>query len=171
MTPRSFFTILIKLLGVYFLWQAVTITLSIISTLGVSATSDGNEVLLYVAILTSVCIAVLIVVALKLCLNRPDIIIDKLALDKGFSEDRFDVNIHRSTVLSIAVIVTGALIVTDSFPILCMQLLSYIQEVSVKGSANKGYVIMYVVKLIIGYLLLSNNRRVVALIEQKRRTE
>ena len=67
----------------------------------------GENDILILATITSVRIIALVIIALRLCLFRPDIIIDKLALDKGFTEERFEINIHRSTVLTLAVILTA----------------------------------------------------------------
>ena len=167
MTPRSFFLILIKLLGIYLLWQALTLVLNVISTLGLAVQPGENDVLI-MAIIISVVTTALVVIALRLCLFRPDIIIDKLALDQGFKEERFEINIHRSTVLTLAVIITGALILVDSVPSLCHQFLAYVKESKFNGSSTKIYLGLYTVKSLIGYLLVSNNRRVVALIEQRR---
>ena len=68
----------------------------------------GENDILILATITSVRIIALVIIALRLCLFRPDIIIDKLALDKGFTEERFEINIHRFTFLTLAIILTGA---------------------------------------------------------------
>ena len=170
MTPRSFLLIIIKLLGVYLLWQALTLVLNVIGTLGVAVQPGENDILILV-IITSVGIIALVVIALRLCLFRPDIIIDKLALDQGFVEERFEINIHRSTVLAISVIVTGALILVDSVPNLCHQFLAYVKESKFNGSSTKTYLGLYAIKSLIGYLLVSNNRLIVAMIEKYRASQ
>lgn len=167
MTPHSFFLIFIKLLGVYLLWQAITLVLNVIGTIGVAVQPGENDILI-LAIITGAGIIALVVIALRLCLFRPDIIINKLALDQGFKEERFEINIHRSTVLTLAVIVTGALVLVDSVPSLCHYFLAYVKESKFNGSSPKIYLGLYTVKSLIGYLLVSNNRRIVALIEQRR---
>ena len=60
------------------------------------------------------------------------------------------------------------LILVDSVPSLCHQFLAYVKESKFNGSSTKIYLGLYAVKSLIGYLLVSNNRRIVALIEQRR---
>lgn len=149
------------------LWQALTLVLNIIGTLGVAVQPGENDIFI-LAIVTSLVIVALVTIALWLCLFRPDIIIDKLHQDKGFREERFEINIHRSTVLTLAVIVTGALILVDSIPSLCYHFLTYVKVSKSNSSNSRIYVGLYTMKSLIGYLLVSNNRRIVALIEQRR---
>jgi hypothetical protein len=106
---------------------------------------------------------------------RTDIIIDKLKLDKGFDQEAFPLNIHRSTVLSISIIVIGGLIVVDEIPNFCRQLVSYYQAKRMTmgwqtQSSWISYIVLSGVKIIVGVLMLSNQRQIVRFIEWKRRT-
>jgi hypothetical protein len=176
MTPRSLFAIIIKVIAIYLIVASLSFIPQLLSTLmmlfqpGMSA-PRGEE------ILTSILIIILIVgfyiFFLRLCLFKTDWIIDKLRLSEGFSEEKFELNIHRSTVLKISVIVIGAVMLTDSLPMLCKQVISYIQMsrayMSFSQNHESGWMIYYFVKFFIGFSLISANRPIVNYIERKRK--
>lgn len=97
---------------------------------------------------------------------------DKLKLDQGFDEDTISINMHRSTILSIAIVVMGGLIVADEIPNLCWRLFSYFQEKRMTyGQTNPSisFSVLSGAKIIIGILLMSEQRRIVNLIERQRK--
>jgi len=102
---------------------------------------------------------------------RTDFVIEKLKLEEGFDQDFLPLNIHRSTVLSIAVIVLGGLLVVTEIPTFCRQLFFYFQEKRMtRGMTNPkiAYSVFSGVKILIGILLLTNQRFIVRFIEWKR---
>jgi hypothetical protein len=103
---------------------------------------------------------------------RTNLIIDKLKLDSGFDQETIPMNIHRSTVLSISIIVVGGLIIADEIPNLCRQLFAYFQEKRMtygQTDPSISYSVMAAVKIIIGFLLIGNQRQIVNFIESKRK--
>jgi hypothetical protein len=96
-----------------------------------------------------------------------------LQLTKGFDKEMFELNIHRSTVLSVAVIVIGAIILVDALPNLCKEVYSYIgQQNYMKDFGQNpvaGWMIFYFVKALLGFFMLTGNRHIVNFIELKRR--
>jgi hypothetical protein len=176
MTPRSFFSIVIKVIAIYLILASLSLIPQMFGTImfwfqpsygGVHA----GELL--VGILILLLAAGFYIFFLRLCLFKTDWIIDKLHLDQGFDEERFELNIHRSTVLKIAVIVIGAIMIVDSFPMLCKQLYSFIpsnEPHTVFGdNPSKGWIIYYFAKFFIGFSLMSANRPIVNYIERKRK--
>jgi hypothetical protein len=104
---------------------------------------------------------------------KTDWLIDKLYLDKGFTEERFELKIHRSTVLRIAVIVIGAVIIIYSLPLFCKQAFAYSQltgpDKGFKENPASGWLIFYFVKLFVGFFMMTSSRLVVNFIERKRK--
>jgi hypothetical protein len=91
-----------------------------------------------------------------------------LHLDKGFTEDKIELNIKQSTVLTIAVIVVGGLIFVDSFPQLCRQIFVLFQQKNMfKDDPNSSWIIFQLVKTIIGYLLMTNSQLVIKFIDRE----
>jgi hypothetical protein len=104
---------------------------------------------------------------------KTDWLINKLHLDKGFTEEKFEIKIHRSTVLRIAVIVIGAVIIMDTLPLFCKQAFAYSQltgpDKGFKENPASGWIVLDLVKLFIGFFLLTSSRLVVNFIERKRK--
>jgi hypothetical protein len=105
---------------------------------------------------------------------RTGLLIDKLKLEQGFDQETIPLNIHQSTILSISIIVVGALIIAESIPALCRQLFAYYQEKRLAfGATNPSlsYSIAEGVKILIGLLLIGNQRQIVNLIEYMQRNK
>jgi hypothetical protein len=103
---------------------------------------------------------------------KSELIIDKLQLDKGFDEGTIQLNMHRSTILSISIIVIGGLIVADEIPNLCRLLFGYFQEMRMtKGQTTPAisYAVFAAVKIVIGLLLIGNQKDIVNYIENRRK--
>jgi amino acid transporter len=106
---------------------------------------------------------------LHYCLFKTDWGIDKLALDKNFPEENFAINMHRSTILKISIIVIGGFVIIDSLPNFCEQVFSYQLNNRFGETVNKRWFVLYAVKIIIGFLLIRYNRPLVNYIEYKRK--
>jgi len=110
---------------------------------------------------------------LYLCIFKTDWIIDKFRLDKGFSEERIELNMHRSSVYYIAILVIGGLVLIKSFPQLCRQLILYFQQSSlpVDYSSNPtwSFIFLYFIETMIGIYFLTSGHTIVSFIENQRR--
>ena len=175
MTPRSLFAIIIKIIGIYLIVGAVVSIPQVVTSLysyRLEFRSGDIGIILEICFLVLFSISFYVLV-LYYCLFKTDWMIDKLHLDHGFSEERFELNMHRSTVLKIAVIVIGAILVLDSLPLLCKQLYSFIPSndahMPFDENPSKGWTVYYFVKFFIGFSLMSANRPIVNYIERKRK--
>jgi hypothetical protein len=112
-------------------------------------------------------------IVLRYCTFRTEFLIDKPQLDKGFKEEKFELKIHRSTVLRIAIIVIGTVIIIDALPLFCKQAFSYSQlsgpDRGFKENPASGWIVFYMVKIFIGFFLMTSSRLVVNFIERKRK--
>jgi hypothetical protein len=89
MSPRSFWTILLKLLGVYVILQAILTIPSAISSIEFAAFSykqDASTEYVYVVFYLLLLIGVFWLF-IRLTLIKPEWTIDKLKLDKGIDEN------------------------------------------------------------------------------------
>jgi len=175
MTPRSLFAIIIKIIGLYLVLGAFVSIPQIITALFTYKSQlsyNSAEDILTIGSLLVFSVSFYILV-MYYCISKTEWIIDKLQLDKNFSEEKFELNIHRSTILRIAVIITGGIIVTDSLPMLCKQALSFARINSVgsdfKQNPETAWLAFYFVKFFIGFALISASRPVVNFIELKRK--
>lgn len=171
MTPRTFWTILIKILGIWFIFSAVTFISQLIALLFISINAESGGTL------TSYMVSILIIGIFTgfiwLMIFKTNWIIDKLKLDKGFQEEKIELNIHRSTILNIAIIVIGGWMFLDALPLLLKSLFHYYQDrirlITISSSSNTEWIINYGLRVIIGYLMMVYSRKLVNLIERQRK--
>ncbi len=174
MTPRSFFTIVLKLAGLWLLIMGIQVVMQFISTMASMLFPDSfDEGSLGFFSFVLLLLAGLYGFIVYCCIFRTDRIIDLLKLDKGFDEERFDFRIHRSDVLKIAVIVIGGLLLVDAIPHLCERVYGLLQERRIMQATPDaqriGFAIFYVAQMLAGYFLMTGSRSVVNFIERNRR--
>jgi hypothetical protein len=168
MAPRTFFKISIKLLGIYMVLASVTVVLPQITTIIFAFSTNDNDSLLML-IFVLLLVTGLLYLLLHFCLFRTDWVVDKLALDKNFPEENFAINMHRSTILKISIIVIGGFVIIDSLPNFCEQVFRYQSSTRFGQTQYKGWFVLYGVKIIIGYLLIRFNQPLLNFIEYNRK--
>lgn len=173
MNARSLLLIVLKIVGLFFLRDFITSLPSFLSVISMSLNFSGGGYL-------SSFVAVLLVVALYgylayLLLFKTERIFALLDLGRGIDE-RIELNIHRMTVLQLAVIVTGCLLALTALPGLLRHAFLYFQYLGNRGNVLNIYpkpdntlMIVLTAELIIGLLLVSNHRKAAAYIDKKRR--
>jgi hypothetical protein len=169
MTPRSLFNIIIKIFGLFFLREIVNTIPQLISSFFYFTREDTVAEGLWTFILTAIVLAFYMFLVVKLIFNT-SYFLDKLKLDQGFDQDEFSFNISSSRVLTIALIVTAGVILTNEIPNLCNHLFSYYQEKRMAYGMTKpdfSYSILSAVKIIIALLLIGERNRIVEFIEKR----
>lgn len=164
MTIRTFWTIFIKILGIWLVLNSVTVIPQFLSTLYFVDPNDDSQSFVLTAVLLLLVIGIYIFI-LRLFVFKTAWLIDRLHLDKGFDEEKIDLNVQLSTVLTVATIVIGGLMFVDSLPQLCKQIFVFFQQKSMfRESPISGWIIFHLIKTILGYLLMTNSKQVVAFI-------
>jgi uncharacterized protein (DUF2062 family) len=172
MTWHSFWTILLKILGLSIFIDAFSLIPNLVFSLltvgiGIGSALEENFILSISIIILSTAIYV---TSIWLFLFKTDWLIDKLSLDKQFKEDKLEINIHRSTTIQISTIVLGALLVINTFPALFKQIFEFYQErkMFIK-SENSRYLVFNIIKTALGFFLITKNRLVTNFIERAKR--
>jgi hypothetical protein len=171
MTTRSLFNIILKILGIFFIKDILATLPQLLSIILYLTKADTVDESIWTLVMTILILLVYGLVSYYL-IFKSDLIIDKLKLDKGYDHETIPLNIHRSTILSISIIVMGGLIIADEIPNLCRQLFAYFQEKRMTyGQTNPSisYSVLAGAKIVIGLLLIGNQRLIVNFIELKRR--
>jgi hypothetical protein len=171
MTTKSLFNIILKVLGIFFLKDVLATVPQIISVFLYFSKADTVMEGVWTLLFTIVILAVYCLVSYYL-IFRSDLIMEKLRLDQGFDQEIIPLNIHRSTVLSISIIVIGGLMVAENIPALCRQLFAYYQEKRMtyrQTDPSLSFAVMEGVKIVIGLLLIGNQRLIVKFIELQQR--
>lgn len=171
MTPRSLFNIILKILGIFFIKDFIAFIPQLLSV-GLFLTEPDTVPM---GILSFVIILLILfaygVVAYYLVF-KTDFIIDKLRLDKDFKEEILPLNIHRSTILSISVIIIGGILAVEEILNFCRLSFSYFQEKRMTfGQTSPTTIFLFIslAKIVIGVLLMSRQKQIVNFIERKRR--
>jgi hypothetical protein len=172
MTPRSLFNIVLKIIGIFFIKDILAALPQLFSVFYMIKYNRMEDMGMTVAV-TLLTLLIYIVITYYLVF-KSEWVIDKLKLDRGFDQDNFPLNIHRSTVLSISIIVIGGLLVADEIPNFFRQVYEYYLEMKRpfgRGSAAISYPIVSAAKILIGLLLIGNQQMIVNFIERKRKSK
>ena len=169
MSPRSLFSIILKVVGIFFIKNILISVANIIPALSQIKKDDFRDYTI-LSLVILVLEGVVYLLLTYLLLFKTNWVIDKLKLNQGFQEDTFNFNIHRSNILRIAIIILGSLIIIDAIPSIVQQLLYFIEMRKDKlANANINFAIFPTVKLFIGIFLIVYQRTLVNFIEYKQR--
>lgn len=172
MTIHSLFNIILKILGILVIKDILTITPQLLTVYVYITKSDNIGEAIW-TILSTLLLFSIYVVTSYLLIFRTNFLIQKLRLDKEFEQTDLQLNIHRSTILSISVIIIGGLILAQEIPNFCKLLFSYFQEKRMTNGMtqpNISYSVLAGAKILVGLLLVGNQRQIVNFIERKRKT-
>ena len=161
MKTKTFWIILIKILGLSILFSSLTVIPQFFSTL-YSTFQNGNNYTEISFILILILFIYLLI--LRFFVFKPEWIIDKLKLEKNI-EERIDLNIKASTILNISIAVIGGVMLAGSIPMLCETLFEFFRQSSLFiDFENSKWIVAYFLKSLIGYLLFTNSKTVTKLI-------
>ena len=168
MSIRTFWNILIKILGLFLIFQAVSIIPEWISSI-YFLYENGDAKNLIILIFSILLVLFIFYLVCRLFLFKANWIIDKLKLDTGFESNTIELNWSQSKIISIAVIVIGALMLITNVPILFKEFFVFFQQkILFKDYPKSGWLIFYFCKAIIGYLLMTNSFRIAKLLSDKK---
>lgn len=163
----TFWKLLIKIIGLWLLFSCISVIpqfFSMISSVNGSIDFQSLPLLLVISFAT----IIILVIIIRLFLFKTDWIIEKLKLKDNFKEERIDISIKSTTVLTIAIIIIGALILIESLPGFCSDLITFLQQKELlKDYPQTGWLIYHFIKIIIGYLLLTNAKNFTKFIEKE----
>ena len=168
MTIRTFWNILLKILGIYLVVQGVGVIMQFLSVFTMVTTAE--ESVYYIAITLGTLILYFFV--LWLFVFKTSWLIDKLDLEIGFEEEeRIELKGDFQAVMSIAIIVIGGIMLADALPLLCKYIYSFYQNKKMLCTTSENpvtsWIILCIAKAILGYLLMTNSKPIVAFISRK----
>ncbi len=183
MALRSFWQILIKILGIYVaiesittIWKSINIIVTYASFASFATLSPKYHLpfdTVEFAALTSLILFIVYLLIFYFFLFKTDWIIDKLKLEKGFHEERFELNTSNSTILKIVVMIIGGYLLVDIFPTLISDVITYFQPINKyeirEHNRNTVYIITNIIKIGIGVYMLTCSTSIVSFIEKRSR--
>ena len=170
MSPRSLFNIILKVIGIYFVKEVLLLLPQILT--GFRFLNQGWRAeawfMLFSVIIT---LAIYSLVIFYFVLDT-DTVIDKLELTKGIEEKNLSISVHRSTVLSIVIILIGMVTVITVLPYFLQSLSTYFGEkrFSYGSSPSPERFILYAAELVLAILMIVYQKLIVNFIELKRRS-
>ena len=173
MTPRSLFNIVLKIFGLFFLKEIIYTIPQLISSLLYFTKANTAEEGLWTFLLTAVVLAFYTFLVFQL-LFKTNFYIKKLKLDRGFDQQDFSVNISTSSILTIALIVIGGLLLVNEIPNFCRQIFAYFQEKRLTNGMTKpdfSFAIITGVKIVLGLLIIGERKRIVEFTESRQKGE
>ena len=164
MTIRTFWTILIKLLGIWILSGGVSVISQIITLLPyLNSILASEDQLVFIILTIFVIVVTFYFLLLSLFLFKSTWLIDTLHLEKGFEENTIQFELKLNTTLSIAVIILGGIMFVDALIEFCQKLFVFLQDEALfRNSSTSPWLVFYFFKTIFGYLLLTNSKTVVS---------
>lgn len=159
MTPRDFFIVVIRVLGLMwlggFIFEGPVYVINIITT----GFSQSSIVGLVVLVITSL--------MLWYVLERPHRIVDKLGVAKGFDQEMFEFGWSAEKVFKVAIIVTAGVVLFREVPNLCAWVFNYFQIKDFTHNMQKpdlSYLPKSAARIVLALLLFGERERIVNLL-------
>lgn len=167
MKIRTFWTIFIKIIGIWLVMGSATVIPQFFSTLFFSDPFNTSQSFVLTVFYLLLTIGIYLFI-LRLFVFKTAWLIDKLHLDKGFTEEKIDINVKTSTVLTIAIIVMGGLMFLEGLPLLCKSIFVFFQQQSFfNESPASEWIVFNLIQTTIGFLLMTNSQKVLAFINKQ----
>lgn len=169
MSVHNFWTVFLKALGVWLVISGFTTVTQFTTGLFSVLSSGGNDWLniIYVSGISTTTILFYFFV-LWLFLFRTSWLIDKLRLEKGFKSETIEFDMQYFSLLNIAIIVMGGLMLVDSLPLFCRETFKYFEQKRMfVPDFSSQWIFFYLVKSVLGYFMLTNSQRIINFIRKQ----
>jgi len=127
MSPKSLFIIITKIFGLLLLLNILLIFPKFLNTIDFAIHSGSNAEIIYQLFFT-VSIFFVYFLILRHILFKTGKVVEKLELDKGFQEEKFGMNFHKSDIIKVCIIIIGGFIFTQSIVSLILNIYLLIQS-------------------------------------------
>lgn len=174
MEINTFWKIVLKGIGLWLLLKCFEIIPQFFSHLSFS---EGNLVwdTLIILWLANIAILVVLILIVRVFLFKTQWIINVLKLDKHFTEQRIDVNISGTKLLSIVTIIIGALIFLQGIPLLFSELLKLLSPKEntneILQTTDAYWTIYHFIRTLAGLLIMTNSKFIVNLIDKQAKND
>ncbi len=167
MTIRTLFNVILKIIGILFFSEFFFSLINFLSLNLDFSSASFNEV--FWNSFPTLIVLLAYGLVFYYFIFRTNAVLDKLKLDKDMDQQDLSLNIPIKTILSIAVIVIGGLMVAREIPNFIRQLVVYIQQRRLHPQYNGDFSLLIVsgARLMIGLLLIGYQQQIVNFIERK----
>jgi hypothetical protein len=169
MKIRTFWNIIIKAIGIILLLQTLLFVPQFLSTIDLFY--DSNFWLIATTYL--LLMLIFLVLIMWVLFVKTNWIIDKLQLDKGFDEEIIDLNASYSKVLGLLIVVIGGFWLINTLPDFLLKVVEIYRfkqnELLPHYATGFSYtpLIFDIIKMILGYLMVTNAKAISMFIQKK----
>ena len=162
--------IVVRIIGLFVLIDLFKLLPTTIPQLFTMTMYDDDTSMGIVALVTFfVAFVILLFLIVYFLLMRPGKLVDKLKLDTGFEEEKFELNLSKSTILRISIIVIGGIVLLYEIPHFVQEIFFFWQAKQIRWieDPETRYLIYSSVIIVISYFLIYYNKKIVEYIEKK----
>jgi len=174
MSYKNLFNIIFKVLGIFVIKDFLKEFSQLFTSIYYFFTA-GNSGDVFFMLSYPVTSSIFYGLVIYFLIFKTNYIIDKLSLLEDFVDEKFELKIHRSTILQIVILIISITVLIDSVPVLIANIIEYIRQSEYNNgpvSYNLSFqpTFVSILKILIAYLLISNQKRLVNWIELKRKS-
>jgi hypothetical protein len=168
MQIRTFWTVVIKILGFWLIFEFLEIFSQLVMSLLYVFVPNTSEELVWSSLSISILILLIYFLVILLFLFKSTWIIDKLKLDQNSGTEIIQINLKAKTIITVAVIIIGGVIFINGFALLSKCLYDYSKQQKLPNyNPTISWIIFNSIKALLGYLLMTNSKIVVNYINKQ----
>lgn len=168
MQIRTFWTVVIKILGFWLIFEFLGIFSQLIMSLLYVFVPNTSEELAWSSLSISILILLIYLLIILLFLFKSTWLIEKLKLDQNSGTETIQINLKPKTIITIAVIIIGGVIFINGFALLCKSFYDYFKQKNLPDyNPTISWIIFNSIKALLGYLLMTNSKIVVNYIDKQ----
>ena len=169
MSPRTLFIVILRVLGILMLKELLTAIPQFVSATVMFFNESGPSGGLFMIFVALLAVAVYLLISYVL-IFKADFLVTKFGLQQDIKEESLQLNISIPSILRIAIIITGCLVLFLEIPELVRTLYWMFQKQDIdyfQGSPTDwSPIIVSVVKIIIALLIIGERKRILEFLEK-----
>jgi hypothetical protein len=159
MKIKTFWTVIIKVLGLLLFFDFLEIITQLITSLTYVFVPDMEEDIVWSSIFLSVLVVLFYLFIISLFIFKSSWIVNKLKLDRDLETETINLDLKIASIVVIAVIIIGGIIFINGFSFLCKSLYDYFMQQKINNyNPTISWIIFNSIKSLLGYLMMTNSR-------------
>jgi hypothetical protein len=161
--------IVVRIIGLFVLIDVFKLLPTTIPQLSTMTMYDDTSMGIVALVTFFVVFVILLFLIVYFLLMKPGKLVEKLELDTGFEEEKFELNLSKSTILRISIIVIGGIVLLYEIPHFVHEIFFFWQAKQIRWieDPETRYLIYSSVIIVISYFLIYYNKKIVEYIEKK----
>jgi hypothetical protein len=169
MKVKDFWTVLLRVIGILLVFGSIGVISHLFNSILYMVMFPEYDAILYaITVIVIFALVLIYVLILRLFIFKPSWLIKNLKLAEGFEDDKIGIDLNQTVVLRVSVIVLGGWLFLNSLPVFVSEVLIFLQQKNVFiQSPQAGAIVFQLAVLVVGYVMMANNKQIVAFIEKK----